>query len=141
MFLMLIHFSSQAQSLVITTSSGNQTISLVNVNTIKFSGSQMIVSGTSSSSFTISEITNMYFKSTSTGSASVTTGNIKLSVADNMLYISNASGQIAYIYRIDGALMMIRKITSDSASLSISSFSQGVYIARIGTQIFKLIKR
>lgn len=63
--------------------------------------------------------------------------------ASDVIYLKNApeAGSLVSIYRIDGALISQKQISSQNQALDISGLTNGLYILRIDNQAIKFIKQ
>lgn len=65
------------------------------------------------------------------------TQNIAISVNENTLHISNASGQVVYIYNVAGVKVMSVKVEGMDKKIELN-LSKGCYIVKVGKVVRKI---
>lgn len=138
----LASFSQDAKCLIFVTEGDTISLSVKDVNSIKYSADRMVV--TSSDGFEQKwDIANMGTLSfgvvKSTSVKSVLPDNVSFD-GDN-LSITACSGSELRVYDAYGCLLYCEKLSSHSLSLNIAAWRRGVYIVNVGGKISKFYKK
>ena len=138
----------QAQNLILKFNDGTEkSTALKSLNKITFVGTNMILTyaaGTTDS-FIESVIKKMVFNVVS-GIVGVSGDETAFSVYPNpvsdVLSLRNvAEGKtFAKVYRFDGALVIVKQITSIDPQIDVSSLTKGFYVLKVHNQALKFIK-
>ena len=79
-------------------------------------------------------------EATSIDDVQVTTCRIYPNPTQDMLAIDNADSDKAYIFDLNGRLLLTAAISGDHATIHVTSLPQGDYILLLNTQTYKFIK-
>jgi hypothetical protein len=148
-------FHTHAQSMVIETKSGTDTVSIVDtLEKFSFSNENLLVDlvGGSIKTYSLTEVQKIFF--ISDGSTPVTTGvqetvsgtgqNISVypNPAENILYLQNLPDGVSavIIYNMEGIPVLSMQVSGDNKSIGISNLTKGLYLIRINNQALKFIK-
>lgn len=114
--------------LTFRTSDGTeQSITAVGTKITFSNGSLVATNGSESVTKTLSDMSAMYFATTASGIADVTTDAVSAAIVDGCLTVNAPAGTAVSLYGTDGRQL------STSARLE-----RGVYVVRVGSQTFKL---
>jgi len=138
----------QSQNLILKFNDGTEKSSGLNsLNKITFSGTNMILNYTdgTTGSFSESTIKKMVFNVVS-GTQSILGDETTLVVYPNPAsdYISLRNtpegATTVKVFRLDGALLVSKQITSEDKQIDISTFTKGFYLLKVNNQALKFIK-
>lgn len=114
--------------LTFRTSDGTeQSITAVGTKITFSNGSLVATNGSTTVTKTLSDMSAMYFATTASGIADVTTNAVSAAIVDGRLSVNAPAGTTVRLYGADGRQL------STSARLE-----RGVYVVRVGSQTFKL---
>lgn len=141
---------ASAQSLVITTRDGSeQTRILATVQSLKFSGSNLMIKSSDGSIVNrpLSEIRKIVFKpgDTSTGDL-VLSQKVPVRIFPNpvgdFLHLENLpeGNPVVSVYRPDGALILQTRVSPGNNIIQTGHLNRGIYILRVSDQVVKFIK-
>ncbi len=138
----LASFSQDAKCLIFVTKGDTISLSVKDVNSIKYSADRMIVTSPDGieQNWDMANIGTLSFgvvKSTSV--TSVLSDNVSFD-GDN-LSITACSGSELRVYDAYGCLLYCEKLSSHSLSLNIAAWRRGVYIVNVGGKISKFYKK
>jgi hypothetical protein len=146
-------FKAKAQDLVIKTKDGNRNAELlISLHDFTFSENNLLLKylDGSTDSYSISNISTLYFRNVPVTKAEDfilkdDEGEIFVypNPADDFIHIRNLpEGTLTlYIYSIDGVILLCKKVSSDDEFVDISYMEGGLYLVKIGCQVFKLRKQ
>jgi len=139
----------KAQSMTINLKNGNkQEINLTTLQKISFSSNNLVLNY-ANAAFTSVAITDIRKITMVGGAAAVKNPQAdesKISVffnaSDNQLTIKNTPEKTskAYVYRIDGVLVLNTEVSSSNNVVNASSLANGLYLLKINNQVFKFKK-
>lgn len=151
LFLLVIsmNFVKAQNSLIIKFNDGSQTGSLLStIDRITFSGGNLLLKNTdaTSSSLIISDIDKLSFGVLS-GVPEVFTDETSLMVypspATDYIVLKNPpAGEINIIvFRLDGSVLMNKKLSNASQKINISNFANGLYLLKVNNKTLKFTKQ
>jgi len=138
-----------AQRMTINLKDGNkQEFSLTTLQKISFSSNNLVLNY-ANTTFTSIAITDIRKITMVTGAAAVKSPQAdesKISVffntSDDQINIKNAPEKTAkaYVYRMDGVLVLNTEVSSSNNLVNASSLANGLYLLKINNQVFKFKK-
>jgi len=150
----MIYASDPTFNLRITKTTGTSDFELSTLQELKFSNGNLVINkvGNTSSSFTISDISDITFVNSSTADIqnSILEENLYHSLTDNLLSLHFANGiENPYkvtLYNSSGVVLSTQKWTvGSSISIQVGSFPAGVYICILKSEKnvynFRFIKK
>ena len=140
---LLLIFSGgiSAQSYLVV--NGIRSFALSAVQKITFSDGQMVVTTSDSNdSFALSALNGFKFSDSAiaTGNENIGTAGLKIWATEATLYVSGATGSMAYLFNAAGALLYSQILVPETA-ISIGSLPGGVYFLKVNGQSYKFLKR
>lgn len=139
----------KAQRMTINLKDGNkQEINLTTLQKISFSSNNMVLNYTNAAftSLAINDIRKITMISGPADVKNTLADKSKMSIffnaAENQITIKNAPEKSAkaYVYRMDGVLLLYSEVSSSNNLLNISSLANGLYLLKINNQVFKFKK-
>ena len=141
--LALLLLPAMAQSMYIDSKEKSTTVDFSNFEKITFNGTTVTIlqSNGTASDYSMGDIERIHFGYYQSGISDNIQEEAIRHISNEEIYINANCGTMVYLYDITGTQLYSTRIKGNSTVISLFQYPGGIYIARVGEETYKIVKR